>query len=132
MQLSGPLLSPSLKKNPPPWKFFLFQEMELSSDYNRTRTHNHLIRKRTLNHLAKVPSRLKTGLKILGLRLTKFLYFLKKNFFNISGNRTFQEIKLSSSKIKKFLIFRKMELFSVIFFLYFRKDFPSSKNKKTL
>ena len=24
------------------------------SDYNATRTHNHLIRKRTLNHLAKL------------------------------------------------------------------------------
>ena len=66
-------------------------------------------------------------------KINKILIFSeKKFFFNISGNRTFQEIKLSSSKIKKFLIFRKMELVSVIFFLNFRKDFPSSKNKKTL
>ena len=39
-----------------PWDIerFLFKFELGLSDYNRTRTHNHLVRKRTLNHLAKL------------------------------------------------------------------------------
>ena len=42
----------------------------------------------------------------------------------------FQEIELSSSKIKENFIFPKMELSSLIFFLYFRKGQSELKKKK--
>ena len=56
------------------------------------------------------------------LILKNFLYLLKKSFPYISGNRTFQEIELSSSKIKKLLIFPAMEPSSPIFFFYLRTE----------
>ena len=49
---------------------------------------------------------------------------------------TFQEMELSSPKIKKVLIFSQKKLFLYfrkLFYkniLYFRKELPSSKNKK--
>ena len=36
MELTGPLLSPSLKKNPLQKKILIFQEMELSSPLKKT------------------------------------------------------------------------------------------------
>ena len=42
----------------------------------------------------------------------------------------FQEIELSSSKIKKYPIFPEIELSNLIFFLYFRKEL-SELEKKT-
>ena len=38
--------------------FVLFLGTSCLSDYNRTQTHNHLVRKRTLNHLVKLDSHL--------------------------------------------------------------------------
>ena len=53
----------------------------------------------------------------LAHRLKDFLYFFKKSFSYILGNRTFQEIKLSSEKIKTFLTFLEIELSSLVSFL---------------
>ena len=39
-------------------------------------------------------------------------------------------MELSNPKIKKIHIFLEMQLSTLIFFLYFRKNFPSWKNKK--
>ena len=58
--------------------------------------------------------------------------YSKKNFKKSTPEifLIFQEMELSSSKIKNFFIFPGMELSSLIFFLYFRKELPSSKNRK--
>ena len=45
-------------------------------------------------------------------------------------NLIFPEMKLSSSKTKPFFIFQGMVLFSLIFFLYFRKKLSKLKKYK--
>ena len=43
----------------------------------------------------------------------------------------FQEMEVSSFKIKKFLIFLEMELSGLIFFFYFRRELSKLKNEKS-
>ena len=75
---------------------------------------------------------LESSWNFLALRLKNLLYILKKSFFYLPGNRTFQEIKLPSSDIKKFLIFPEMELPSLISFLYFRKELSKLEKIKII
>ena len=64
------------------------------------------------------------------LRLKKYLIFSEKSFSYISGNRTFQEMELSSSKIKLFLYFCIWNFLASYFSYIPGRNFPSSKSKK--
>ena len=75
---------------------------------------------------------LESSWNVLALRLKNVLYILKKSFFYLPGDRTFQEMKLPSSNIKKFLIFPEMELPSLISFLYFRKELSKLEKIKII
>ena len=61
--------------------------------------------------------------KIKIFTIGKFLIFqeMKLSSSKIKNDLAFQEIELSSSNIKIFFIFQEMELSSLIIFLYFRK-----------
>ena len=75
---------------------------------------------------------LESSWNVLALRLKNVLYILKKSFFYLPGDRTFQEMKLPSSNITKFLIFPEMELPSLISFLYFRKELSKLEKIKII
>ena len=72
-------------------------------------------------------------MKLSSPKIKTFLTFFRENLFLFSiFNRSFQEMELSTSKIKKFLIFSGMEHSSFIFYLYFRRELSElAKEKKT-
>ena len=61
-------------------------------------------------------------MELFSPKIKKCIIFSKKSFSYILGNRTLQEMELSSSKIKKFLISPEMKISSFIFFLYFGRE----------
>ena len=96
---------------------------------------------------------LESSWNVLALRLKNVLYILKKSFFYLPGDRTFQEMKLPS--LISFLYFRKelsklekikiitLKFFFLYFgkwnflaprlkrFLYFKREFVKPKSKKS-
>ena len=74
-------------------------------------------------------------MKLSSPKIKIFLTFFQENLFLFSiFYSSFQDMELSTSKIKKFLIFSGMEISSFIFYLYFRRELSelAKEKEKTL
>ena len=69
-------------------------------------------------------------MKLSSPKIKEISYIFWKSFSYISGNRTFQEMELSSSKIKFFLYFHIWNFLASYFSYIPGRNFPSSKSKK--
>ena len=79
---------------------FLNYSLQSSLDCNGTRTHNHLVRKRTLNHLASLTKWLSVRLRTTWLRIRVLLKSLKLQIsclLRVRSSLTFTQLQSADS-----------------------------------